>query len=330
MALRLVRASIGTAAVLGLERVALSARPTTAYLMLYHEGRCLANCAFCPQARSSHARPDLLSRIAWPPYELERVLSALSARARQAGLERVCVQVLLYPRFHLDLLELVSAISGACDLPISISTQPLAARWMEALKAAGAERISIPVDAATPELFSAVKGRGRGCPYTWEGHMRALRRALSVFGRGMVGTHLIVGLGETEREAVRFIQAMYDMGIYVGLFAFTPIRGTALESWPRPDLASYRRVQLARHLIAEGLARYEQMSFDASGRLTGFGLPRDELAEVAATGLPFMTSGCPSCNRPYYNEPVRGPLYNYPFRPGERDVEAILAQLGLS
>ena len=72
------------------------------------------------------------------------------------------------------------------------------------------------------------------------------------------------------------------------------------------------------------------MSFDASGHLTGFGLPRGELAEVAATGLPFMTSGCPSCNRPYYNEPARGPLYNYPFRPSERDVEVILAQLGLS
>ena len=38
----------------------------------------------------------------------------------------------------------------------------------------------------------------------------------------------------------------------------------------------------------------------------------------------------PGCNRPYYNEPVRGPLYNYPFRPSGRDVEAILTQLGLA
>jgi len=72
------------------------------------------------------------------------------------------------------------------------------------------------------------------------------------------------------------------------------------------------------------------MSFDASGRIIDFGLPRGELVEIASTGEPFMTSGCPGCNRPYYNERPSGPLYNYPFRPGEEDIKAILAQLGLA
>jgi len=325
-----VRASVGTAAVLGLERVRLSARPTIAYLMLYHEGPCLANCAFCPQARSARPlRPDMLSRVVWPPYELDAVLSGLS-KGRSAGLMRVCIQALLYPRFTRDLLALVSAITSACDLPVSISCQPLPGDVMRALKRSGAERLSVPVDAATPEIFDAVKGRRVGGPYRWEGHMRALKRALEVFGPGKVGTHLIVGLGETEREAVRFIQAMYDMGVYVGLFAFTPIRGTALEGHPRPDLASYRRIQLARHLIAHGLARYEDMRFDPAGHITGFGLSHEDLLDVASTGEPFMTSGCPGCNRPYYNESPRGPLYNYPYRPSEEEVKAILAQLGLA
>ncbi|HDI74230.1 MAG TPA: hypothetical protein ENF57_04430 [Candidatus Korarchaeota archaeon] len=26
----------------------------------------------------------------------------------------------------------------------------------------------------------------------------------------------------------------------------------------------------------------------------------------------FLTSGCPSCNRPFYNERPRGPIYNFP------------------
>jgi len=30
------------------------------------------------------------------------------------------------------------------------------------------------------------------------------------------------------------------------------------------------------------------------------------------TGEPFRTSGCPDCNRPFYNERPSGPLYNYP------------------
>ena len=325
----LVRVSMGTAAVLGLDRIAISARPTTAYLMLYYPGRCLANCAFCPQARDSRANPDLLSRIAWPPYELDKVLEGL-AEGRSKGLRRACVQALLYPGFFKDLRELVEAISSSCDLPISVSVQPIPAKRMAELRSAGAERISIPVDAAMPVIFDRVKGAGCGGPYRWEGHMRALRKALEVFGPGLVGTHLIIGLGETEREAVKFIQAMYDTGVYVGLFAFTPIRGTALEELPRPELASYRRVQLARYLIARGMARYEQMGFDERGRLTDFGLSRDALLDVASTGEPFMTSGCPGCNRPYYNESPRGPIYNYPYRPSRAEIEAILAQLGLA
>ena len=321
---------MGTAAVLGLEHARLNAKPTTAYLMLYHDGPCLANCAFCPQARSAKPlRPDLLSRIIWPAYDLDLVLEGLR-KGHRVGLKRVCVQALLYPRFTKDLTTIVKAISGACELPISVSCQPLPESSMRELKSSGVERLSIPVDAATPALFEAIKGQGVGGPYRWGGHMRALKKALSVFGRGSVGTHLIVGLGEAEREAVEFIQTMYDMGVYVGLFAFTPIKGTALEGWPRPSLTSYRRIQLARHLIAQGLTRYERMDFDAQGRITDFGLRPEVLIDVASTGEPFMTSGCPGCNRPYYNESPRGPLYNYPFKPSKAEVEAILAQLGLA
>ena len=322
-----LRVSLGTAIVLGLEKARLDARPTTAYLMLYHEGRCLANCAFCPQARSARlGRADMLSRIVWPAYRLGDVLSALE-RARDRGLKRACVQALLYPRFARDLLSVVKALASSCDLPISVSCQPLSKTVMVELVRAGAERLSVPVDAATPELFDAVKGRGVNGPYRWEAHMRALEKALGVFGPGFVGTHLIIGLGETEREAVRFIQAMYDMGVYVGLFALTPIRGTALQDAPRPSIGAYRRIQMARYLIAEGLTRYEHMSFDEAGRIRSFGVSEAVLLDVAGSGEPFMTSGCPSCNRPYYNESPRGPLYNFPYRPSEAEVKEALAQL---
>ena len=322
-----IRVSVGTAVVLGLEKARLDAKPTTAYLMLYHEGRCLANCAFCPQARSAKpGRADMLSRIIWPAYRLGDVLGALE-EGRARGLKRACVQALLYPRFTHDLLSVVEALASSCDLPISVSCQPLPMDAMRALKRAGAERLSVPVDAATPELFEAVKGRGVNGPYRWEGHMRALEKALSIFGPGFVGTHIIIGLGETEREAVRFIQAMYDKGVYVGLFALTPIRGTALQDAPRPSIGAYRRIQMARYLIAEGLTRYERMSFDGSGRIRAFGVSEDVLLDVARSGEPFMTSGCPDCNRPYYNESPRGPLYNFPYRPSGAEVEEALAQL---
>ncbi|MCW3977503.1 MAG: radical SAM protein, partial [Candidatus Bathyarchaeota archaeon] len=35
------------------------------------------------------------------------------------------------------------------------------------------------------------------------------------------------------------------------------------------------------------------------------------------------TSGCPGCNRPYYNERPGGPLYNYPRQPLPDEIRAI-------
>ena len=55
-------------------------------------------------------------------------------------------------------------------------------------------------------------------------------------------------------------------------------------------------------------------------------LEEDLLRETVKTGIPFMTSGCPGCNRPYYNERPSGPLYNYPFRPDAGEVAEIEKQ----
>ena len=47
-----VRVSIGSAIVLGLVKGMLDAEPTTIYLLTYIKGKCSANCAFCPQAKT--------------------------------------------------------------------------------------------------------------------------------------------------------------------------------------------------------------------------------------------------------------------------------------
>ena len=54
------------------------------------------------------------------------------------------------------------------------------------------------------------------------------------------------------------------------------------------------------------------MKFDADGQLLGFGVSKAELKNTINAGSLFLTSGCPGCNRPYYNEKPSGPLYNYP------------------
>ncbi|MCW3992734.1 MAG: radical SAM protein, partial [Candidatus Bathyarchaeota archaeon] len=260
-----LRVSIGTAAVMGLAQCRLDVKPTTAYLMTYTDGSCTANCAFCPQARESPTRKSLLSRVIWPAFPTERVLEGLRRPANGAFM-RACIQVVNYPGFLDDVSALVEAVRGAAGLPVSLDAPPLGRRWMERLRDAGLDRVGIPLDAATPEIFDRVKGRLAGGPYRWEGHLRALEMAVEVFGPGRVMSNLIVGLGETEEETVSLIQRLMDMGIQTVLFAFTPIPGTMFASRPQPPLDVYRRVQLARRLITRGLTRFEEMEFDETGR----------------------------------------------------------------
>jgi biotin synthase len=140
---------------------------------------------------------------------------------------------------------------------------------------------------------------------------------------------LIVGLGETEKEMVAIIQKCVDMTVLPGLFAFTPIRGTGLENQAQPSIGKYRRIQTARHLILHSNSRYVDMEFDKKGRITYFGISKDRLARILRTGEPFLTSGCPNCNRPFYNEKPSGPIYNFPRGLTSGELSTVKNELGL-
>ena len=124
------------------------------------------------------------------------------------------------------------------------------------------------------------------------------------------------------------IQEMADLGIIIALFAFTPVRGTRLEKLVAPSLESYRRIQAARYLILKGVIRFENIKFEA-GRLSYFGLEREQLLEILAEGEAFRTSGCPDCNRPYYNEKPGGVIYNYALPLTEPQKKQATLELGL-
>jgi biotin synthase-related radical SAM superfamily protein len=322
-----IRVSLGSAIVLKLLRGKLDAMPTTAYLLTYRRGKCNANCGFCPQARGSHGRADMLSRVSWPVFPTKNVLDGIESAVRDGQIRRVCLQALNYPEVFRHLLAFAKAIYSRVKVPVSISCQPLNRENMRQLAEVRVERIGIPLDAATEELFSKVKGRLVGGPYVWEEQFELLREAVEIFGKGKVSTHLIVGLGETEKETVETVQRCVDMGVLPALFAFTPISGTALENNPQPMVPVYRRVQLGRHLIFHGIANYEDMCFDGKGRIGDFGVGKEVLVRIVQTGEPFLTSGCPNCNRPYYNEKPSGPIYNYPRPLTKKETGQILQEL---
>jgi biotin synthase-related radical SAM superfamily protein len=318
-----VRVSTGSAIVIGLLKGRLDAKPTTVYLLMCRKEKCSANCGFCPQARASKGRADRLSRVTWPAFPTEKVVEGIKDTVKAGTMKRVCIQTLNYPEAFDDVLLLVKEIKSHVVVPVSVSCKPLKPEKMKALADAGVNRISIALDAATEKIFDRVKGRNIGGPYRWEKQHEALREAVNVFGEGSVSTHLIVGLGETEEELCQTIQWCVESGVYPGLFAFTPIAGTALEDRSPPSIGSYRRIQVAHYILTHRKAHLENMQFDKNGHITNFGISKEMLLEVIETGEPFLTSGCPGCNRPYYNERPGGPLYNYPRQLQPEEIEEI-------
>ena len=326
---QLIRVSIGSAIVLGLLEGKLDAAPTTIYLMTHKVGKCTANCRFCPQARNSKSKAELLSRVSWPAFPTIGILEKLKRIVEKGKIMRVCIQALNYSDVIVHLEALVKQIKQHTAIPISVSCQPLTSKNIRCLAMAGAERIGIALDAATEKLFTEIKGKGAGGPYTWKSQFSQLREAAKIFGKGKVSTHLIVGLGETEKEALSVIQRCVDMDVYPALFAFTPVSGTILEKKTQPNIRLYRRIQLARYLIVNKHSRYEDMFFDDTGRLIEYGIRKEDINWIIESGKPFLTSGCPNCNRPFYNEKPSGPIYNYPRRLYHEETELIKKQLGL-
>lgn len=316
------RASSGTAAVLGLCRMSLDVAPTTAYLML--GGRCARDCAFCTQARTSRADDAALSRVLWPEFPASSVAEAVARAHARGDLQRACFQVTVARDHIARTCHAVAELAADTPVPICVSAAPADLGDVAALLDAGAERVSIALDAADEATYRRVKGS------SWQTARELLRRAAERFP-GRIATHLIVGLGETEEQMLRTVAWAAELGVSVALFAFTPVRGTALEGVAPPPVDSYRRVQVGRWLLVDRLQRLDALEFDGAGRVVSYGLSVGELARALSDGAAFRTSGCPGCNRPYYNERPGGVLYNYPrtltAEEARRETDLLLASL---
>lgn len=321
-----IRISLGSAILLDLITGKSDAIPTTLYLLTYHPGKCSANCSFCSQARSSTSRSDKLSRVAWPIFSIPSFLTQLNAVAKSKGVKRICLQAINYPNVFEDTLYLIRKLRKS-DIPISISCQPFTENQIQQLAEAGIDRIGIPLDLPTESLFNEIKGSLTGSQYTWKAHFSALMAAVKHLGKGNVSTHFIVGLGETDYDLLQVMQQMLDMGIYPSLFAFTPLPGTLLSTRSQPSISRYRRLQVAHYLLVNRKTRITQFAFNSEGCLLSFGIDTTSLTAVIQSGVPFQTSGCPGCNRPYYNERPGGIIYNFPRKPNMHEAIKIEKQV---
>lgn len=287
----LLRASIGTLAVLGLINVRLRERPHTAYLLQYSPDGCRAGCLFCLQSRRLHGirGGHYLGRVSWPVIDLDDLASAW-----KSVFKRVCLQTVIKPGFASETLQIISKLrSFEPNLPFSLAVTPVTTSFLSSVKELGVDSLGIGLDVASQNLFEEV-----GKPYSWSTYWRFIEKSLNIFGRGNVYVHLVVGLGESLRDVVNVIRKALNMGAKVALFNYVDYTGRSPVS-----VSYYRLVQIARYLLENGLDPDHYIDYRA------LKVSKDTPIDIRPA---FLTSGCPDCNRPFYNESPRGPLYNVP------------------
>ena len=287
-----IHVSSATASFLELEKKNIDALPTTLYFMIGE--RCNGACSYCTGGN------NFLSRVRWPPFSLAEVAEKIARK--KAG--RICIQSLYYPGFLENILYVTKKFAGY-GIPISVSMNPVGKEKMKKMKKEGVERIGIGLDCCSEDLFNKWK---KNVP-SWDEYMHALKDAKKIFGNATA--HLIIGLGESDEEAIGMMKDLAKHGIKIALFAFTPVK----MNMPPPSIERYRAMQLARYSIEKGEGEF----YFKEGKLHKMFIP--------SGGEAFVTSGCPSCNRPFYNERASGPLYNYPRPMDEYEIKQAMKEV---
>ncbi len=313
-------------------------------LLTYPEG-CRANCAYCGLARHREAERDYADRnfirVDWPAVPLDQVIDIVARDPAASPFHRMCISMITHPRSDPDAVAVLGAWTRRIDpdaIPVSILSNQTTMERADVvrMKDLGAEIFTVALDAATPAIFDRTRGKGVQSPHRWEKYWEILLAARDVFGPRKFGAHVIIGMGETEHEALALVQRLVDLGGPSHLFCFFPEKGSLMDHLPATPRDQWRHVQLARYLIDFAGARVERMRFDGQGRVVDYGVPAGELDRIIGEGVAFRTSGCPgkfrddvsACDRPYGDSPPSD-IASYPFQPNARDLKRIRRQLGV-
>ena len=311
-------------------------------LLTYPEG-CRANCAYCGLARHREAERDYADRnfirVDWPAVPVEQMIETVARDGAASPFHRMCISMITHPRSDADTVSVLRAWTRRIDpgvIPVSILSNPTTMSRADVvrLRELGADIFTVALDAATPASFERTRGKGVQSPHKWSKYWEILHAAREVFGPQKFGAHIIIGMGETEREALELVQQLVDLGGHSHLFCFFPEQGSLMDHLPATPRDQWRRVQLARYLIDYASVRLERMGFDALGRVADFGVPREELERIIDAGVAFRTSGCPgkfrddisACDRPYGDSPPHD-IASFPFAPNRADLRRIRRQL---
>ena len=303
-------------------------------LVHYPEG-CSANCAYCGLAKK---RPGTYGEksfihVEWPLFSMAEIIDAVN---RAPGyVKRTCISMITNGKCEAHTLAMTEQLTRSTKIPVSILTSPtiLNEDFLYEAKRCGADKVGVALDLATPGLFDQYRGKGVSGPHRWEKYWQFMIDSLAVFGPHNVGAHLMVGMGETEKEMVTLMDQLRQMGVDNHLFSFFAEEDSSLGNMPQPPWPTYLRIQLARHLIEDEISTSDQMEFNEKGSIVDFGVTPERLETVIRSGIPFMTTGClddkgeVTCNRPFGNCLPDVQQWNYPYQLNREEINLILTNI---
>ncbi len=328
-----VRISVAAAMAIGLKRgqTYREVHCDCVNLLLNYPEGCFANCSYCGLARERPglAQDNTFIRVGWPVYATDLVAQKIAEHHDSIG--RVCIAQVQDPRAYRDLIDVSERIRRLSDTPISalVMATLLNEEKLLRIRAAGADIIGVGLDAASEEVFYRTRGRGAGGPHSWVQHWEILRAARRLYGPYKVNAHVIVGLGETDRELIELFYQLRSEQIAAYLFSFNPEPGTVMADVPRAPITRLRRIQLTKYLIEQRDLPRETIEFDSAGQLLRVRAPAGFINAAIDDGTPFMTNGCPdrngklACNRPFGSYRPGEEFRDYPFQPADDDLAVI-------
>lgn len=305
-------------------------------LLNYSEG-CKSDCAYCGLART---RPGLYEeksfiRVDWPLVETDEFVRRL--QTHESKLTRLCISMVTHGHSYKDTVDITNRIRSAVATPLSILVAPptLTRARIEHFKAIGVDMIGVGLDAVTEDLFYKLRTDVPAGSLYWDKYWEVINDSREVFGPWKVNAHTLVGLGETDQDLVELFSRLCERQVFPYLFSFNPEPDSRMGDHAKAPLRRWRRIQLVKHLIEVDGLRTDDFRFDDEGQLLAIRAPRDLVLAAVASGIPFMTNGCPGpkgepgCTRPYGSYRPSEPFRDFPFLPTEEDASGIDQELGL-
>jgi biotin synthase-related radical SAM superfamily protein len=173
------------------------------------DDRCIYNCAFCNNARSSKSR--FLKN-----YDDKKFIDLILKVSQRPDFKGVALTSGIYPNNKAIIKRMVHIIEGIRKkLPsIPIGVEPCINEKKEIiqLKEAGADEIKINIQAANKDIFERV------CPdMDYEKIFQMLDYAVEIFGKNKVTSNIIYGLGEKKLDIINSIEKLVNIGVVPNL-----------------------------------------------------------------------------------------------------------------